>query len=276
MGKVDPRYFKTIEAIFFDNYKPGDNSVAFTTRELRERPDTLGFERLSNPPDIVATFRSREELPKSIRDAAPSGKVWVIAGAGRGHYCFELIDAGTEDIRPTPGMAEIKIPDATPELINMYAFKAEQSLLAKVRYNRLVDIFTGITCYSLQSHLQTSVPKRGQVESDEVYLGLDASGAHYVFPMEAKGGKDKISVIQIENGLALCQTRFPNAICRPLAAQFIDDVIALFEFKPKPGASRPYEVVRNGETHFRLVPKDQLSDAELHSYREDAIRKGNH
>jgi hypothetical protein len=47
----------------------------------------------------------------------------------------------------------IKVPDATPGVIAKYALSDEQALLAKLRYNRLVDLFTAITCYSLQSHL---------------------------------------------------------------------------------------------------------------------------
>jgi len=50
--------------------------------------------------------------------------------------------------RPNPLLSETKIPDATPGIIDMYALTDEQALLAKVRYNRLVDVFTGVTCYS--------------------------------------------------------------------------------------------------------------------------------
>ena len=46
----------------------------------------------------------------------------------------------------------IKIPDATPGIVQKYALADEQALLAKLRYNRLLDIFTGVTCYSLQNH----------------------------------------------------------------------------------------------------------------------------
>ena len=45
----------------------------------------------------------------------------------------------------------------------------EQELLAIVRYNRLIDIFLGITCYSLQNHLQTTITGIGQVETNEIY-----------------------------------------------------------------------------------------------------------
>lgn len=83
-------------------------------------------------------------------------------------------------------------------MIVKYALSDEQALLARRRYNRLVDIFTGVTCYSLQSHLRTSIPSLGQVETDEVYVGVDRQGAHYVVPVQAKSGKDRMSVVQIE------------------------------------------------------------------------------
>src|SRR5438105_5867530 len=129
-------------------------------------------------------------------------------------------------------VAETKVPDSTPGIIIMYALGDEQALLAKLRYNRLVDIFTGITCYSLQSHLRTTVPNVGQVETDEIYVGVDRRGAHYVFPVQAKGGNDRLGIVQIEQDFALCAHRFPSLLCRPIAAQFMAiEVIALFEFE---------------------------------------------
>jgi hypothetical protein len=132
---------------------------------------------------------------------------------------FEIVS--TVSIGPSRHLAETKIPDATPGIISQYALSDEQALLALLRYNRLIDIFTGITCYSLQSHLRTSVPEMGQVETDEVYIGLDRRGAHYVLPVQAKAGKDRIGVVQIEQDIAMCAAKFPNLICRPIAAQFI-------------------------------------------------------
>ncbi len=61
----------------------------------------------------------------------------------------------------------------------MCSFTDEQALLATVRYNRLTDIFTGVTCYSLQNHLRTTVRGVGQVETDELYVGVDRLGKHY-------------------------------------------------------------------------------------------------
>ena len=64
---------------------------------------------------------------------------------------------------PAVNLAVTKVPDCTPGIVAKYAFNDEQALLARVRYNRLVDLFSGVVCYSLQNHLRTTVPEMGQV-----------------------------------------------------------------------------------------------------------------
>ncbi len=80
-----------------------------------------------------------------------------------------MLDSSTMDKRPIA----IKIPDATPEIVSAYALSDEQALLAKVRYNRLLDIFLGVATYSLQNHLRTTVTGLGQAEIDEIYVAID-------------------------------------------------------------------------------------------------------
>ncbi len=268
---AETRYRQIIERVFFDNYEEGATSVSFVSREMHDAADALRISRIRNPPDIVSSFRFRQELPKALQVKAPKGKVWVIRGAGKGKYRFDATE--TDRVVPTLGLEEIKLLDASPGVISKYALTAEQSLLAKVRYNRLVDIFAGVTCYSLQTHLQTQVGDVGQVEADEVYLGMDRHGAHYVFPVEAKGGSDRLSIVQTEQGLALARRLFPDVICRPIATQFMaEEVIAMFEFKPKTRATYKYEVSLVSEKHYRLVGKDELSAEELTAYRREAER----
>lgn len=159
-------------------------------------------------------------------------------------------------------MVSIKIPDGTPEIIVRYAQSDEQALLAKLRYNRLLDVFLGITCSSLQSHLRTAVPGVGQIETDEVYVGIDRSGAHFVVPVQAKGPRDRIGAVQVGQDVALCRAKFPHLRCRPVAAQMLaDGRIVLFEF----GASDNVEVVR--EVHFQLVRSSEISEEDLERYR---------
>jgi len=165
-------------------------------------------------------------------------------------------------IVPSRILAETKIPDATPGVIATYSLSDEQALLAKLRYNRLVDIFTGLTCYSLQSHLRTTLRDGSQVETDEIYIGLDKRGVHYVLPVQAKGGRGRIGVVQIEQDFELCALKFPQLICRAIAAQFMgENLISLFELE------QTLEGIKvSSEKHYRLVKPNELSPQELQSY----------
>ena len=98
---------------------------------------------------------------------------------------------------------------------------------------------------------------------EEIYIGVDKEGAHYVFPIQAKAGRDTLSVVQIEQDMAVCATKFPLLICRPVAAQFMrDDVIALFELE---SGKNTVSIV--SEKHYKLVPPDQVTEADLQNYR---------
>jgi len=111
--------------------------------------------------------------------------------------------------------------------------------------------------------MRTYVRGIGQVESDEIYVGLDNRGAHYVFPIQAKGGSDKLNMVQLEQDFAVCAAKFPNLVCNAIAAQFMkDNLIALFLFEM--GASG---ITLLNEKHYRLVPAAEISKEELLTYR---------
>lgn len=265
MAKSINRYAKLIEYIFLQHYKDGCRKIAFQREDLVNTATRLGIKLPKNLGDIVYSFRYRAALPDSVRNCAPEGLEWVIRPIGQAKYQFSL--TALPRILPNTLLAETKIPDATPGMIAKYAFNDEQALLAKLRYNRLIDIFSGVTCYSLQSHLRTTVPNIGQVETDEIYVGVDKRGVHYVFPVEAKGGTDQVGVVQIEQDLALCAAKFPQLICRPVAAQFIeDDLIALFAFEETDDG-----VKVSDEKHYLLVSPDQMTDEDLANYRKRTI-----
>ena len=255
------RYEQIIERIFLAHYAPGTEEFVFTRDEITSHATELGIELPKNLGDVIYTFRYRAELPASILDLAPEGKTWSIHPAGRGRYRF--VAETPFDCSPNPHLAEVKVPDATPGIIAMYALSDEQALLAKLRYSRLVDVFTGVTCYSLQSHLRTTIPRRGQIETDELYIGLDRRGAHYVFPIEAKGANEKIGHVQVMQDILLCRFKFPGLICRAIGAQFMaDDLIGLFEFEESEDRVR---IVT--EKHYRLVEPENLSPEDLEAYR---------
>lgn len=256
------RYAQIIERLFFSHYTKDATEVCFERKELESIAQELNINLPKNLGDIIYSFRYRVTLPETIRAKATPGKHWIIRPAGRSRYCFVLVSE--HDIKPNKMKVETKIPDATPGLVAMYSLNDEQSLLAKLRYNRLVDIFTGITCYSLQNHLRTFIAGIGQVETDEIYVGIDKKGRHYVFPIQAKGRADKLNIVQIEQDIALCASKFPSLICRPIGAQFIENnLISLFAFEQTSEGVKLLD-----EEHYRLVIPEDVTPDVLKSYRE--------
>ncbi|WP_455296564.1 endonuclease [Brucella pituitosa] len=256
-------YQAIIEDIFLKFYKPGAADFEFEREEIATSAKRLGIKQPKNLGDVVYTFRYRRTLPKSILDTQPNGMHWLILGAGDARYRFRL--SNLSHIEPTPGLLVRKIPDATPQIITQYALNDEQALLAKVRYNRLIDIFLGITAYSLQNHLRTKIPNYGQIEIDELYVGVDSKGAQYIVPVQAKGGSDKLGVIQTIQDVIFCQTqpRYKDCVPRTVSAQFMGgDIIAIFELTFD---GNDVSIVQ--EKHYRLVAAKDISAADLNIYK---------
>lgn len=208
------RYDAIIIEIFQRHYQPGIKSFDFSRSEFTEVATHLGIALPKNIGDVLYSFRFRRDLPKQISDTATTGLEWVIELAGHANYRFHLSQINR--ILPNPNLIQVKIPDSTPEIIAKYALTDEQALLAKVRYNRLIDIFLSITTYSLQNHLRTTVKDIGQIEIDEIYVGVNRNGTHFVIPVQAKGGDDQLGVVQTKQDIACCTAKFPELICRPI------------------------------------------------------------
>jgi hypothetical protein len=160
------RYTQILEAIFAKHYHKGVKEIDFERTEFKQVADELEINLPKNLGDVLYSFRYRTDLPKAITSKAPKGFEWIIKPAGKGKYKFMVTKQSI--IVPSSILSETKIPDSTPGVIAKYSMNDEQSLLAKLRYNRLVDIFTGLTCYSLQNHLRTTLRDGSQVETDEI------------------------------------------------------------------------------------------------------------
>ena len=265
MSDTQNRYAQLIEYVFFQHYVKGSSIVSFQREALEKAAAKLTIALPKNLGDIIYSFRYRSPLPEAISKLAPKGMEWIIRASGKAKYDFCLTKISR--LAPNPLLSEIKIPDGTPGVIERYAFSDEQGLLAKLRYNRLIDIFTGLTCYSLQNHLRTTVPKVGQIEIDELYIGIDKKGVHYIIPVQAKGGKDQLGTVQIEQDFMMCHHKFPTLFCCPVAAQFMDnDLIALFAFDIDDRDE--IRVTIRDEKHYRLVNHHELSDDEIVEYRK--------
>lgn len=263
--KQQNRYDAIIERVFLEHYSSGKSSFEFTREEFEQKASELGIKLPKNIGDVLYSFRYRKDLPSTISSTASEGLEWIIEGAGRAKYRFRLSSANR--IVPNPRMVTIKVPDATPEIITAYAQSDEQALLAKVRYNRLIDVFLGIATYSLQNHLRTTVKNIGQIEIDEIYVGIDKFGRQFVIPVQAKGGSDKHGVVQTQQDIACCAEKFPSLLCRAVSAQFMsDDKIALFELTVEDGDIKVVE-----ERHYRLVVGTEISTEDLAGYANRSV-----
>ena len=254
-------YAAIIERIFLDRYKKGETVVEFARQDLIDTAHRLGVDLPKNIGDVVYSFRYRRDLPAAIAKTCSTNESWYIFPAGHAKYRFERRAANP--LVPRTDVQQIKIPNATPEIIRKYALSDEQALLAIVRYNRLIDIFTGVTAYSLQNHLRTSVIGLGQIEVDELYIGVNTKGVHFVIPVQAKGRTDRLGIIQVWQDVAFCKAQFPGLVPRPIGVQFMPDgAVAMLELVVQ---SEDVKVAE--ERHYRLVSKDELTDADLAALR---------
>jgi hypothetical protein len=259
------RYQAIIARVFTDHHNEGVKEFEFTRDEFVAIAESLNIVLPKNVGDVIYSFRYRNELPQIILDTATNNLEWIIEGAGRARYRFKQVRLNR--IVPRDELLTIKIPDATPEIITAYALSDEQALLAKVRYNRLVDVFLSITAFSLQNHLRTTVKNVGQIEIDEIYIGIDRYGRQFVVPVQAKGGNDKHGVVQSQQDIACCAEKFPNLICRAVSAQFMsEDRIAMFEITVQNGDIRVVD-----EKHYQLVPANAISADELRQYSSRSV-----
>lgn len=259
-GRKQNRYQAIISRIFSNHYSSGISEFEFARDEIVPIALDLGIDLPKNLGDVIYAVRYRTELPQEVLDTAAGDLEWIIEGAGRARYRFRLVRLNR--ITPREELLTIKVPDATPEIITAYALSDEQALLAKVRYNRLIDIFLGITAYSLQNHLRTTVCGVGQIEIDEIYVGIDRHGRQFVVPVQAKGGNDKHAIVQTQQDIACCVEKFPDLICRAVSVQFMsEDRIAIFELTEQDGEIRVVD-----EKHYKLVPASFISPEDLQNY----------
>ncbi|MCW3792474.1 hypothetical protein OM416_12835 [Paenibacillus sp. LS1] len=255
-------YSRILMKIFQDKYTNGKQIIEFTREEIISTAEELGIKIPKNAGDVLYSFRYRKDMPSLIAKTAPEGAAWIIIGQGDAKYAFKL--SLTPFVEPNRLMQKIKIPDNTPEIMERYRLSDEQGLLSKVRYNRLIDIFLGITTYSLQNHLRTKVANIGQIEIDEVYVGINKKGQHYIIPVQAKGGKDKLGVVQLSQDIAYCESEFPNLICVPIAVQFMeDDTICMFHLDCEDFNARIVE-----ERHYQLVSSNEFDDTYVRKLKD--------
>lgn len=262
IAKPQNRYIPIMEALFAEKFRTGRESITFSRDDLERISKRLRINLPKNFWDVIYSFRHRVPLPAAIQNTAAKGKAWTIKPKGAGGYAFEL--APKRSLRPGASLAITKIPDSTPGVVALYASNEKQALLSKLRYNELVTIFTSVKCYSIQNHFRTFVAGIGQIDTDEIYIGIDKKGSHYVMPLQARTEKEELSPAQVDQAIALCASKFPTLICRPIGAQFTgNDRIALFEFEQSPEG-----VSIVSEKHYQLAPPSDFTPELLEQYKK--------
>jgi len=254
---------EVITLVFQKNYRSGAREVPFTMDDVRRAIAQVAKKRPDYKENNVADVRyqyssGRSALPEVIDKLGP----WMIVGRGKAKYAFAKL-AESPAVKIQSDLYTISLPDATPEIVLEYAGSDEQGILAKLRYNRMLDIFLGITCYHLQNHLRTSIKDKGQVEIDDLYVALNSAGKQFVIPIEAKSAKDHISKTQIMQGIDFARDRYPNLILRPVGIQEMkDSSLVLIEFT---SGSHPDEIKIVEMRRHKLVPMSEVPLEELQS-----------
>jgi DNA methylase len=227
--EVFKEYDHIIEHVFRQCYAttPDLKELPFTLRDVVNAAAHLSLE-LRNPPDVTYTYRTgRSALPNTI---LAQGN-WAIIGDGKGKYKFIRLTRSPYVTIPED-LKIIRILDATPQIVLKYQGKDEQGVLARIRYNRLIDTFTSLTTYHLQGHFRTALPGIGQVEIDDLYIGIDIDGNGYILPVEAKSEtrKDQLGVVQITNMIKFARKYFPDLKVRPIGIKVLKNTFVFLEF----------------------------------------------
>ena len=223
-----PLYDEVILEVFNRHYVTGSNRLLFKKDELTEICNKHGI-IVRNIPDIIYTYRVRRSLPSQILSTGH----WAIEPAGRGAYAFRLLRNAPRFDIPFYDYESIEIFNAIPEVVESLLRKDEQSLLTRLLYNRLVDIFSGLTCFHIQNHYRSFVMDMGEVEVDALYVGVNSNGILFVVPLEAKSQSESemIGRIQISQMVKLVRQDFPNFQRRILAVKALQDAtIGIVEF----------------------------------------------
>lgn len=148
------------------------------------------------------------------------------------------------------------VPDATPAIILEYTGDDEQGILARIRYNRLLDVFLQITCYHLQNQFKTVIKNKGSCEIDDLYVGLNTNGVQFVIPVEAKSANDRLNKTQIVQMIDFAKARYPTLTLRPVGVQEMKDgSLAFVEFQP---ANHPDDIKIKEVRRYKLVPISEV------------------
>lgn len=229
MGKYEDTIVQVFENKLDDGYNT-EEEIPFDREDLQRAMDELDI-NVRNVPDIPYAYRSRRSLPDQIEQYGYNAIILddTIEGADA-TYLFTKREQLIHIPNTVDGRHQTSVADL-PEPVRNYIGKDEQGVLTQVRYTGLLDDFTGLNAYHLQSHMRMRVNNR-EAELDDLYVGVDEEGNHHALAVEAKGVGETLNKNQlIRNTRGIEQkSQYPDSV-QTLAVKLDDDgYFYLFEF----------------------------------------------
>lgn len=229
MGK----YEDVIRQVFqtqAEKYGTGEE-IPFTRDDIENALEELGI-TVKNVPDIPYAYRSRRALPDDIAQYGFNAIILDDTETGaEATYAFTK----REQLIHVPEVVDETYRTSLSSLpgpVQKYIGRGEQGVLTQVRYAGLLDDFTDLDTYHLQSHLRMRVNSR-EAELDDLYVGVDDEGNDYALAVEAKGPSETLNKNQlIRNTRGIEQkSKYPDRV-ETLAVKVDDEGdFYLFEFQ---------------------------------------------
>lgn len=211
-------YSDVLVHVFNQVFTDGRKTVEFSMTDLRDAASSLGLV-IRNPPDIIAHFRSRNDLPPEIRKHGN----WVLESVSRGQYRLTLINSDPYFQIDYSAFDEIVLKIDSD--IIKYIGSDEQAYISLMHHSGALAHFMGVESNHikhLQNHFKTNV-NSVQMEADDFNL-LILDGEEVLVGIEAKGANpvERLNRVQQQQIRLLISTLFPENDMRILGLKGID------------------------------------------------------
>ena len=110
-------------------------------------------------------------------------------------------------------------------------------------------------------------------------MGVDLNGVQYIVPVQAKGADESVGAVQAIQDIYCCREKFPNLVCRAIAAKTVEvekapdgsdiHTIAMMEL----AIANKYDVWIPRQERYQLVPASMITADELEAYRKTAASR---
>lgn len=147
----------------------------------------------------------------------------------------------TQNIEVAPNRLSKRqaVPNLLPRIVEEYISDERQFLLSQLRYNRLLDLYSGMVCFPVYSTSRLA---------DEIFVGIDQMERPHVFLVQASTGNRPLRISHVKSCFDSFVTEYQSALIRSIVLQVVTlNILALLEFQ----VERTARLV--GEKHYQIV-----------------------